>query len=105
VPSGAPRLPPRPPHPHTHSFLSNDLAALDKVMEEMSVLRYGLPNPTCANLVASLVCARYLDDTQHAIDIMRWLKFRPTFSVYMVLIGALVEAQRSEHALEADARG
>jgi pentatricopeptide repeat protein len=62
----------------------------------MSALGYGLPNPACANLVASLVRARRLDDAQHAIGIMRRLKF----SAYTVLIGALAEARRPEHALE-----
>lgn len=81
-------------------FLHHDLAALEKVLEEMAVLGYGLPNQACADLAAALVRARRLDDAVLAVAVMRRLKFRPAFSAYTVLIGALAEARRPERALE-----
>lgn len=81
-------------------FLFHDLAAMEEVLEEMSVLGYGVPNPTCADLVAALVRTHRLDDAERMIGTMRRLKFRPAFSAYTVLIGAMAEARRPERALE-----
>jgi pentatricopeptide repeat protein len=74
----------------------------------MSLLGYGLPNPACASLVATLVRSRRLEDALRAIGAMRRLKFCPAFSAYAVLIGALAEARQPEScvgAAAADAGG
>ncbi|KAL7181247.1 hypothetical protein ACSBR1_040175 [Camellia fascicularis] len=68
---------------------SKKFNCLDQILEEMSVSRFGPSNSTCFDLVVSCVKSHKLREAFGFIESMRKFKFRPAFSAYTTLIGAL----------------
>ncbi|KAK8709844.1 hypothetical protein V6N13_060845 [Hibiscus sabdariffa] len=62
---------------------------LEQVLGEMSVAGFGLSNNACMELVVSCVKSQKLREAFDIIQMMRMFKFRPAFSAYTTLIGAL----------------
>ena len=62
---------------------------LEQILGEMSVAGFGPSNNTCIELVVSCVKSQKLREAFDIIQTMRKFKFRPAFSAYTTLIGAL----------------
>ncbi|CDP09647.1 unnamed protein product [Coffea canephora] len=62
---------------------------VEQILEEMGLAGYGPSNSTCIQLIDSYVKTRKLRGAFDCIQTMRKLKFRPAFSAYTTLIGAL----------------
>ncbi|XP_059654624.1 pentatricopeptide repeat-containing protein At3g06920-like [Cornus florida] len=65
------------------------LYCLEQILEEMSLAGFGPSNSTCIELVVSCVKSQKMREAFDFIQSMRKLKFRPAFSAYTTLIGAL----------------
>lgn len=59
------------------------------ILEEMSLAGFGPSNSTSLELIASCVKSRRLREAFDIMQMMRKFKFRPAFSAYTTLIGAL----------------
>ena len=62
---------------------------LEQVLGEMSVAGFGPSNNTCIELVVICVKSQKLREAFDIIQTMRKFKFRPAFSAYTTVIGAL----------------
>ncbi|KAF4355673.1 hypothetical protein F8388_013090, partial [Cannabis sativa] len=68
---------------------SRNFIWLDQILEEMSVAGIGPSNYTTVELVVSCIKSQKLREAFDLIQTMRRFKFRPAFSAYTNLIGAL----------------
>ncbi|PNX59329.1 pentatricopeptide repeat-containing protein, partial [Trifolium pratense] len=71
---------------------TRNLEYLEQILEEMSVAGFGISNHVCIELVTSFIRSHKLKEAFGVIETMRKFKFRPAFSAYTTLIGALSEA-------------
>ncbi|KAF7816865.1 pentatricopeptide repeat-containing protein [Senna tora] len=77
---------------------SRNFDYLEQILEEMSIAGFGPSNNTCIELVATCIKSQKLREAYGLIETMRKLKFRPAFSAYTTLIGAL----SASHSRESD---
>ncbi|KAK8511280.1 hypothetical protein V6N12_033557 [Hibiscus sabdariffa] len=75
---------------------SKKLDCLEQVLGEMSVAGFGPSNNTCIELIVSCVKSQKLREAFDIIQMMRKFKFRPAFSAYTTLIGALSAVTESD---------
>ncbi|CAJ2633787.1 unnamed protein product [Trifolium pratense] len=71
---------------------TRNLEYLEQILEEMSVAGFGISNHVCIELVTSFVRSHKLKEAFGVNETMRKFNFRPAFSAYTTLIGALSEA-------------
>lgn len=69
---------------------------LEQILGEMSIAGFGPSNNTCIELILNCVKSRKLREAFDLIQCMRKFKFRPAFSAYTALIGALSEVHESD---------
>ncbi|KAI3729384.1 hypothetical protein L6452_18041 [Arctium lappa] len=69
---------------------------IEQVLEEMNLAGFGPSNSTCVELVVSCVKSHKLREAYDLIQLIRRFKFRPAFSAYTTLIGALSTAHEPD---------
>ncbi|KAJ7955105.1 putative Pentatricopeptide repeat-containing protein [Quillaja saponaria] len=74
---------------------SRNFDCLEQILEEMSFAGFGLSNRTSVELIASCVKSQKQRDAFDIIQTMRKFKFRPAFTAYSTLIGALSAVHES----------
>lgn len=68
---------------------SNNFDQIEQVFQEMNLSGFGPSNTTSLELILTCVKSHKLKQAYDLIQLMRRFKFRPAFSAYTTLIGAL----------------